>query len=227
MKMRKIRLYGSLRRFGREFVMDVATPADAVHALCELVPGFRQAIHDLRETGLRVLVGNSARDENTAYAPMGDEVIRLVPVVSGAEKSPALNIIIGVALIIMTQGGASSVVGEAWGAGAASAMSGIGWSMVIGGVAGLLTSPPMKPVDGSNSDSRNYTFSGPVVTTGQGNPVPVLLGGPLRIGGALISAGLDGDAWTTKGLGGQAPDEVGTRGGNGDTSPWVWAIKPA
>ena len=31
----------------------------------------------------------------------------------------------------------------------------------------------------------------------------------------------------TRMLGGMAPDEIGTMGGDGDTSPWVWAIAPS
>lgn len=57
--------------------------------------------------------------------------------------------------------------------------------------------------------------------------VPVLLGSPLRIGNALISVGLDSDAWINNRLGGQAPDNIGTRGGSGDTLPYMWAIQLA
>jgi len=40
-KLRTIRLYGPLgTRFGREFRLAVDSPAEAVRALCVLLPGF-------------------------------------------------------------------------------------------------------------------------------------------------------------------------------------------
>jgi hypothetical protein len=56
--------------------------------------------------------------------------------------------------------------------------------------------------------------------------VPVLLGGPLRIGGALISMGISPEEWTKNGLAGAAKDEAGTLDSamNGDTAPYVWAV---
>jgi hypothetical protein len=46
------------------------------------------------------------------------------------------------------------------------------------------------------------------------------------VGGALISVGISPETWTVNGLGGLAPDEVGTRGGDGSASPWIWAVAP-
>ena len=78
------------------------------------------------------------------------------------------------------------------------------------------------------SDTPAYSFSGPHLTVGQGNPVPVLLGGPLRIGGALISMGISSETWPLNGLGGMGDEaNPGTAIGNEDTVPWVWAKKPA
>jgi hypothetical protein len=45
-------------------------------------------------------------------------------------------------------------------------------------------------------NTPNYVFHGPINTEAQGHPVPVLLGGPLRIGSAVISAGISADAFT-------------------------------
>lgn len=80
--------------------------------------------------------------------------------------------------------------------------------------------------DKGPKDTPSYSFSGPNMTTGQGNPVPLGYG-RLRVSGALVSLGLSPEIWTVKGLGGAAPDEVGTMGGGGDTSPLVWTIAPA
>lgn len=40
--MRTIKLYGKLRKFGREFKLAVSTPAEAIKALCVMVPGFEK-----------------------------------------------------------------------------------------------------------------------------------------------------------------------------------------
>jgi predicted phage tail protein len=103
-----------------------------------------------------------------------------------------------------------------------------GLSLVLGGAAELLSKPPAfapSSLDKGPADAPTYAFQGPHMTTGQGNCVPLLYG-RCRIGGALISLGISPETWTTNGFGGAAPDEVGTRGGNGDTAPWVWAVAP-
>ena len=103
--------------------------------------------------------------------------------------------------------------------------------MIIGGVAQVLTASPVydqSAGDKGPGDAPTYSFSGPHLTVGQGNPVPVLLGGPLRIGGALISMGMSNGAWPTNGLGGKGNEATPTVAvGNGDTTPWVWAKEPA
>ncbi len=223
-------LYGHLRkRFGRRFNFAVNNPAESIRALCTVVPGFKDYLLKHSEPGYRVLVGNEARCKDDLSSPMGlREVIKIVPVVVGA-KSPGATIIVGAALIVigflgMTYGQAFG--GAVWGPMLVNA--GIG--MMVGGVAGLLSSsPPYVPATGDKgpSDRPAYSFNSPHMTIGQGNPIPVLLGGPLRIGGAMISMGISSQAWPINGLGGKAPDQIGTRGGDGDVNPWVWAVAPA
>jgi len=77
----------------------------------------------------------------------------------------------------------------------------------------------------TTSDIETFTFNSPTATTGQGGSVPVLYG-QHRVSGHVISAGIDAQTWQDKGFGGAAPDNDGTRGGDGSASPWVWAIAP-
>lgn len=224
--------YGHLRkRFGRRFDFAVGSPAETIRALCSQVEGFGAYLREHSMPGYRVLVGEEVRDVEGLQAPMGREVIKLVPVVAGA-KSPLGQIITGVALVVLAwwnpMGWAAMGTSGAWGL---SAMAGMGASMALGGVSALLANSPAyvnpSAEQKTEGDPPAYSFSGPHMTVGQGNPVPVLLGGPLRIGGALVSMGISAEEWPTKGLGGLAPDELGTRGGDGDVNPWVWAVKPA
>lgn len=219
MSLKRILLYGHLRkRFGREFWFAVGSPAEAMRALCSQVEGFAAYLREHSEPGYRVIVGSEDRDVDGLQAPMGREVIKLVPVVAGA-KGNGFQVIAGAVLTVV-----GYYFEQPW-------LSNMGIAMMLGGVATLLANNPAyvppSPEAKTEGDPPAYSFSGPHMTVGQGNPVPVLLGGPLRIGGALISMGISAEEWPTKGLGGLAPDELGTRGGDGDVSPWVWAVKPA
>lgn len=230
--LRKIKLYGHLRkRFGREYLLDVASPAEAIRALCSVVPGFRQHITEHSEPGYRLLVSDEPVDEASIHTPIGGETIKLIPVVAGS-KNALTSILIGVALIAAAYFAPGSTGVLLQGSGWLSSLTiQVGMAMVLGGVAQLLAPPPTLDNSVGNKgpeDKPAYSFSGPHMTTGQGNPVPLLLGGPMRIGGALVSMGVSAESWHDKGLGGAAGDNAGAVNptGDGDLVPFVWAIAP-
>jgi len=70
----------------------------------------------------------------------------------------------------------------------------VGWSLIIGGAAQMLFAPktPDGPAD-KPDNKASYAFDGAVNTAAQGNPVPVLYGGPLIVGSQVISAGLSAE----------------------------------
>ena len=219
MNLKRIILYGHLRkRFGRCFEFAVNSPAEAMRAMCSQVEGFAEYLREHSMPGYRVLVGEEVRDVEGLQAPVGRGVIKIVPVVAGA-KGNGFGVIAGAVLTVV-----GYYFEQPW-------LVNMGMAMMLGGVSTLLANNPAyvppTPEAKTESDPPAYSFNGPHMTVGQGNPVPVLLGGPLRIGGALISMGISAEEWPTRGLGGLAPDELGTRGGDGDLSPWVWAVKPA
>ena len=221
--MRKVRLYGWLaREFGREFELEVRTPAEAVKALCVVLPGFKEAIRRDTRHLYRVLVGAEILDpEKQLHDPAGD-VIRLVPVVAGAKDGFA-RVLVGAALIglSLATGGAAAGSFMAW---VSTASMGIGVSTALGGVSQLLAKQPgFDPsLSSGPKDDPTFTFAGPVNTQAQGYPVPVAYG-LIRVGSAIVSGGIDSQAFRRDH---GAPDEAGTRGGNGDATPWVWAIAP-
>jgi predicted phage tail protein len=215
MNLTRIELYGHLRkRFGRRFMLAVGSVSEAIRALDSQLPGFGAWVSS--HGSYKVLVGAEAQTLDTLENPVGGgEVIKIVPVVAGA--SDAVQIIVGAALIA-----AGVFTGQGW-------LVSTGVAMALGGVATMLAAAPRIGATSQNgpSDMPSYSFGSPTVTIGQGRPVPVLYGGPLRIGGAIVSAGIVSEGYQSKGFGGAAFDDAGTWSGNGDSIPWSAAIAPA
>jgi predicted phage tail protein len=192
--MKKVILHGHLRKFGKRFDLDVASPAEAVRALCVLCRGFRQHLEKYSEPGYRIIVGKTDRDAEELSWNTSEETIRIVPVVAGA--GPVGRIIIGAAIIgaAFYTGGASIAAGGFWSAGITTTfwggMSvGLGASLVLGGVSEMLFSTKQGGTTESPDNKPSYVFSGAVNTVGQGNPVPVLYG-RMRVGSQVISTGI-------------------------------------
>lgn len=188
--MKTVRLYGELReKFGKEFHFDVKSPAEAIRALCVTVKGFEGYLRKHGEDAYKVFSGARNTSESL-HDPISDsEVIRIAPVVQGS--SGAQRIVVGVLMIV-----AAYFLGPA-GAGAISAATqttvyGMGASMILGGIAQLL-SPQQSVKSGESAENTpSYNFNGPVNTTAQGHPVPLIYG-RMIVGSAVISAG-----YTTK-----------------------------
>lgn len=216
-QVRTVRLYGKLgQMFGREFKLAVASPAEAVRALAAQLPGFEKHFMNAhkRGVGFAVFTGkkNITKDELTH--PCGDDTIKIAPVLLGSKEGGWLNIVLGVVLIVvgvMLQDYSGTIASIGVG------MIGAGVSMAIGGVIQLL-SPGPKGIGGEDrADNRaNHNFNGPVNTTAQGNPVPVLYG-RMKVGSAVVSAGIiaqdDVYAPSSGGSGGGG-------GGGGGSPPW-------
>lgn len=187
--MKTVILYGELaRRFGKYHRLAVKNAAEAIRALKANFKDFESFMCSAHQHGMgfRIFVGGeSVRDYGEIHNPAGkSEVIRLVPVVMGA-KSPFVKILIGAALI-----GAAIVLAPVTGGTSAMILGSLGASMVIGGVAQLLTSPPDLKL-GSQGDQRtSYVFSGAENTAVQGKAVPVGYG-RMIVGSCVISAGIN------------------------------------
>jgi predicted phage tail protein len=190
--LRKIRLYGRLAKFVGKRVLeaDVASAAEAVRFLLANFPQLEQHMADQH---YRVSVGSYDLAESELHDPAGQQVIKIIPVVAGA--GAVGRIIAGVALIALASLVTFGTVGGLFAVGALnSAVFGIGASLVLGGVAQLLTPVPKIPQGAaSNTDQdprKSYSFSGIQQTSRQGVPVPVVYGETL-VGSVVISAGID------------------------------------
>ena len=184
--LRKIRVYGRLAKFlgQRVFEADVASAAEAVRFL---VVNFPQLEKHMADQHYRVSVGKYDLTLDELYDPAGQQEIKVVPVMTGAGATG--RIIAGVALIA-----ASFIPGfAAWAGPTAYALiTGVGASLVLGGVAQLLTPTPKinEPGQDNNDPRKSYSFSGIQQTSRQGVPVPIVYGETV-VGSIVISAGID------------------------------------
>jgi predicted phage tail protein len=157
--LRKIKLYGPLAEFiGRRVLQaDIATAAEAVRFLVANFPGVEQHMADQH---YRVSTGNFDLSLDELHYPAGQEEVRIVPVVVGAGGSTG-QILAGFAIIALSFGiGAIASAGVTLGGLAGigtvgTAFVGLGASLVLGGVAQLL-SPVPKVAQGVDTHDRNY-----------------------------------------------------------------------
>lgn len=196
-KLRNIRLYGPLGdRFGRVHRLAVSSTAEAIRALSAIVPGFQDELLGSHERGVgyAVFVGKTnIQGEGRAlreqlHAPVGDDDIRIAPALMGAKRGGLGQLLLGVVIVVasvVTWGVAGIAAG-----GIAATVAGTGAAMALGGISQLI-SPQQKGTATSDSaaNKASYNFNGPVNTTAQGNPVPILYG-RIFIGPAVVSAGV-------------------------------------
>lgn len=188
----KIRVYGRIAKFlkRRVFEADVSSAAEAVRFLLANFPHLEP---ELSKGHYRVSVGGIDISEDELPYPAGQQEIKIIPVVAGA--GAVGRIIAGVALIALsfvTAGATIGLLGLAAPFAISPVLVGIGASLVLGGVAELLTPVPRLPTgtDTQQDPRKTYSFSGIQNVSRQGVPVPVVYGESI-VGSVVISAGID------------------------------------
>ena len=211
--MKVVKVYGALRkRLGQcRFEFDVATPAQAIKALCVNFPGLDKWLIDSEKDGVgyRVAISKEkATEENVLplLMPFSDrEVFSITPVVAGAGRGVG-TILLGAALIavaIAVPGAGlagtslfASVGGAAtFGAGLAAAAGTLGIGLVLTGIAQVISpQPELSDLDAGRDAAKLESFSitNVVNTSRQGLPVPIAYG-RVFVGSAVLSSGLDVD----------------------------------
>lgn len=186
--MRKVKLYGELaKKFGREFMLEVESVAEAVRALSVNFPGFEKELMTAHLRGVEYVVRADKRDVtemelNNSLAPQ--ETIRIAPIAVGRKTGGIFQTIIGAILIVV--GVVLNAYGQTWGTYLIQA----GVALVAGGIIQMLI--PVPKTDGPSERPENKPstyFDGAVNTLAQGHPVPLGYG-KLMVGSAVISAGL-------------------------------------
>ncbi len=202
--LKKVKLYGELaEKYGKDWLLDINSPSEAVRALCANNPSFKDFVGSSQDRGVgyKVMVGKTYIEKHEeVYNPSGKQEIKIIPVILGAKKEGIGAIIIGIALIAMgvtpsvSTKLAAAFGGGTTGAAIASAVTGamvsVGVSLTMGGIAQLLAPTPEEVKEGDN-----YSFNGAANTVRQGVPVPICYG-QLMIGGAVISSGITNENYS-------------------------------
>ncbi|WP_066128441.1 tail assembly protein [Bordetella ansorpii] len=185
-----VRLYGRLgAQFGRVHRFAVMSASEAVQALCATVRGFER---EFLADGIRYacFLGRRNLSEEDLMRYAGAEDIRIAPVLQGRKRSGLFQTILGAAFIaasfipglnVAVWAGASVTYGS---------LLGVGMALALGGITQMLA-PQQRGLSTRDSpdNGASYNFNGPVNTTAQGNPVPVLYG-EMFVGSAVVSAGI-------------------------------------
>jgi predicted phage tail protein len=183
--LREVRLYGVLgKRFGQVHRIAVASPAEAVRALSCTIDGFHEFLISQVSYGYKVIVGAVARSVDQLRDPVGTaEIIKVIPIIGGAKRAGIGQIILGavIAAVSFVAGGYSYNPGVAFGI-----------SLMLGGVVQLLSPQRTIKEDQKSDAAKGYAFDGPINTSQQGLPVPLVIGRVIT-GSAVISAGLTTD----------------------------------
>lgn len=190
--MTTVYLYGHLgRRFGFRWRLDVASPAEAVRALMANRQDFQAYMIQHSAPGYRVFVGaDPVRGADRLGDPIGRQAIKIVPVLAGAAKDPTVQIIAGSVLVAAVAVLLIFAPPVGVGLGLALMAGSMGASMVLGGISQLLAGTPAAPgIPEKEANRPSFLFNGVVNTTMQGHCVPVGYG-RMRVGSAVISAGI-------------------------------------
>ncbi|QYG86508.1 tail assembly protein [Citrobacter koseri] len=187
------------KKFGKRHQYHAADLREMLRAMCSQVPGFKKYMSEAHMKGIRFAFFNGKSNIGLEEFDMtrGGDTYRIMPIIEGAKNAGVLQIVIGAVALVaafFTAGASLAAWGAAMSAGAITAttvLTGIGVSMMLGGVVQLLTPQPSFNTGASSSTDNkpNYAFGAPVNTVAMGYPVPVLYG-EREIGGAIISAGM-------------------------------------
>ncbi|WP_016856008.1 tail assembly protein [Halomonas smyrnensis] len=184
--MKTIHLHGALaKQFGESFSLDVRDPAEAVRALSIQLPGFDAAIragdwHVIRGS----LEDGESLSENDLTVGLGAAgELHLMPAVAGAGGDGIFQTIAGVVIAAV-----GFYTKQGW-------MVKAGVGLALGGASQMLAPSPQVSDYGNRErpDQRpSFLFDGPVNTSTQGLPVPLVYG-RVRAGSVVISAGMNAE----------------------------------
>ena len=208
--LRTVKVYGHLAEHCGQSVFEamVRVPADAIKFLLCNFPELRGL---MRDGYYKVAVGPHDLQladcpEQIGYPLAVDDVVQVIPVVSGAGGGGVGKILAGAALIglsLALPGGGmfgGTVFGVLGGPTASAATlttvatvaSQVGAALVLGGVAQIISPQPPAPPEFDNDPRNNYGFSGIQQTAREGSTIPVVYGETL-VGSIIISQGLNVD----------------------------------
>lgn len=216
---------------------NLRTPADAIKLLCVNHPRLQKDLMTAHQNGVgyKLIQSGVAMGYDELHLPFGSRPMMLVPVISGSGGSTG-QILLGVGLVAAsifaaplgagflglgagfgatvgplaaTGGALVAGTGGIIGAGISTAIGAIGASLVLGGVANMISPQPELPklgsrrMDGTNfrgpgpqgvtrgaSGQQSYAYTGPANTVGNGATIPVVYGRAM-LGGHMLSVAVE------------------------------------
>lgn len=190
-RLTTIRLYGPLGvRFGRIHKFAVQTSMEAVKALSVNFDGFEDYLHNAKSNGMVFAVFRGKRNIGLEdfKSLVGNDDIRIAPVMEGAKKAGLFQTILGAIMVVA--GGIMTYVSGGTASPMAAGLISSGLAMMAGGIYQMLSPQPKGLQGRDDPDNKpSYAFGGAVNSLAMGNPVPVLYG-EREIGGGIISAGI-------------------------------------
>jgi len=210
--LRTVKVYGHLAEHCGQSVFEamVRVPADAIKFLLCNFPELRSL---MRDGYYKVAVGPHDLQladcpEQIGYPLAVDDVVQVIPVVSGAGGGVG-KILAGAALIgiAIASAGTGLFAGGAAGFGLTSGgtfaaasfgtklaviAGNVGLGLTLSGVSQMISPQPPAPPEIDNDPRNNYGFSGIQQTAREGSTIPVVYGETL-VGSIIISQGLNVD----------------------------------
>ncbi len=190
----KIKVYGRLARFlgERTFEAEISSPTDAFKFLLANFPSVESHI---MEQSYCVKIGDYEISETELDIPVGQQEIKIVPVVAGARRGLG-RFILGAVLIgaaIAFPGASLGFSGFTKAAGFSAfqaTVGNIGIYLALQGAAQMLT--PTEELGGASDDPASFTFNGIQNTIRAGVAIPVVYG-EIFTGSLVVSGGVDTD----------------------------------
>ena len=191
MKLKKIKVYGKLRKFlGRSYFMAaVKSPQQAMSFLIANFEGIQKHMND--QIYKIKMGGRVITEELLSMSGQGD--IQIIPIANGAKS--LFKIALGVGAVVLGAGVPILGFNLTAGGALASIATTLGGSLILGGISELLA--PQNPIPDFSSVSNidpairgSYSFSGIQNVSSSGVPIPIIYGSVFS-GSIIISSGTD------------------------------------
>lgn len=203
-RMVKVKLLGELgRKFGRSYKFMAVNSREVLSALSRQIKGFKEYLATAHENGIGFkLVTDDPRGIDYEGVFMSCNQLIIAPIVtgSGGKGVGVGQILLGIALIgLAFIPGVGTALASAVAKGAAAgftsvgtALFGLGASLTLTGIAGLLSPTPTTP-NGDTRKKESFLFDRAAELTVQGFVVPVVYGEYLVEASLIISSSIDTD----------------------------------
>lgn len=192
-----VQLGGALaKRFGRHWHLRASNAAQAINLINANKPGFclwmRRNTHSYDRYHVQITnkKGESWSVDETEYMMKGNgnDVVKIlitpIPKGSGGKTLGYVQVAIGAAMVVV------GAIGFSFSAGTTSALIVAGMSMMMGGLAQILSPQAKNPEIRQADNSDSFYFDGPQNTTNQGNPVQLSYGEEILVGSQIASSSI-------------------------------------